>query len=150
MAWDSFTEVTDAIASALKDDAGLTELCTARWRRAQTVRKSLKLREEVSLTELPIIMITVPAMEVTRYPGGDFDRQYTIRLYCGFQQKAREKAVDELIEYEEKIEQALLNSAALKALVTDLITASSANDEGFNHPAYFLVKEFQVVVERQI
>jgi len=41
-------------------------------------------------------------------------------------------------------------SAALKALVTDLITASSANDEGFNHPAYFLVKEFQVVVERQI
>lgn len=149
MAWDSFVTVLDKIVDALKTDVNLTAFCKTLGKE-QTVRKGLKKREEILLTELPIIMLTVPQQTSEQAASGVLGKTYTLRLYCGFDESDRVKAVENLIKFEEFVEQALLNSATLNSAVALLVPGNSANDEGFFHPAYFLAKDFTVTVERLI
>lgn len=149
MAWDSFVTVLDKIVDVLKTDANLTAFCKTLGK-AQTVRKGLKKREEILINELPIIMLTAPQQTSEQAASGVLYKNYTLRLYCGFDEPDRVKAVDNLIKFEEFVEQALLNSTSLDSMVALLVLGNSANDEGFYHPAYFFAKDFTVTAERLI
>lgn len=149
MSWPSFTIVTDAIKVALQNDADLKAFCLTEWQRAQKVEKAFKKREEILQTDLPVILFTVPAQKTGYAAGRLLHRKYVIRCYAGFQQHDRVKAHDEIIRFEEFIEQALLKDATLNDLGILITPGDSANDEGFYHPTYFLAKDFEVLVERE-
>lgn len=148
MAWDSFTDMVGAILTALRGDAGITDFCRRNYQKPLTVRKGARKREEITLTELPLVMLTIPYQQSVYEGAQMIGRTYTLRAYCGFQQGDRERAVDELLKFEELLAEALLsvdmNDDAI--LVTP---GDSAYDEGFSHPYYFFLKEFRVMVERE-
>lgn len=148
MGWDSFTEVLDQIIKTLKDDAALTAFCKDTLGSSLTVNKALRQRVEVSLADLPISMITVPS-QTSEYVavGGRLERSYTIQLYCGFHEVDRVKAIDNIIRFEEYIEQAILNNQVLENMVDNITIGDSVNDEGVYHPVYFLIKNFTIEVE---
>lgn len=148
MAWGSFTDITDLVVAALAGYADLKTFCISNWKKPPAVRKFYKKREEVSLTELPLVMVTVPSQRSTPAAARLLYREYTLRLYCGFQEDDRGKAQDLIIKFEEFIEQALLIDAVLNAQNIEIEVGDSANDEGQLHPVYFIVKEFTILIER--
>lgn len=149
MPWSSFLNVLDQLIKALEGDTSLVAFCKDTLGRSLTVRKALTRREEVLLTALPIVMITVPSQSSEYVAiGGRIERSYTVRLYCGFQEKDRVKAVENLIRFEEYIEQAILNNQTLEDMVDNITIGDSGNDEGGYHPVYFLVKNFTIEIEQ--
>lgn len=150
MAWNSFTDVVDLIVSALKNNADLASFCTTNFKEALIVRKGIKRREEIGVHELPIVMVTVSGQQTSYGAGRLLYREYTVRFFCGFRQEDRTKAPDQVLKFEELIEQAVLTDAALNGDASSSTPGDSAYDEGFFHPVYFQVKEFKVMVERDI
>ncbi len=148
MAWDSFTEITAIIIGALQGDAELKDFCRSNYQKPLTVRKGVKRREEIALTELPLVMVTTPFQQSVYEGAQMIGRTYTLRAYCGFQQGDRERAIDELLRFEELLAQSLLSVDMSNDAI--LVTpGDSAYDEGFSHPYYFFLKEFRVMVERE-
>lgn len=150
MGWSSFTAITDLIKSALENSAALSSFCIVNFDRAQAVRKAFQKREEIPLTDLPLIIITSPSLRNEYGAGRLLYRTHGVRLYAGFQQEDRAQAQDNIIKFEENIEQALLNDAGLNAQNIEIYVGDSANDEGFFHPVYFLAKDFKVLVAREV
>lgn len=150
MAWNSFADVVDLIISALKNNADLASFCSTNFRKTLTVRKGVKRREEVREDELPMLMVTVAGQQPSYGAGRLLYREYTVRLFCGFKQDDRAKAPDQVLKFEEFIEQAVLTDDTLNGDASSSTPGDSAYDEGFFHPVYFQVKEFKVLVERDI
>jgi len=150
MVWSSFTDIVDAVATLLADDAGLAVLTADKWNSALTVTKAFKLRQEVKVTDMPLVMITVPGQTTEYGTARTLYRTYRLRLYCGFQQTDRVAAQEEAIKFEEAIEQAFFSSTALDGLGAIVKPGDSASDEGFYHPVYFFVKEIHILVERTV
>lgn len=150
MAWNSFADIVDLIISALKNNADLGAFCTANFKKTLAVRKGIKRREEIREDELPIVMVTVAGQNSTYAAGRLLYREYTVRFFCGFRQEDRTKATDQILKFEELIEQAVLTDEALNGDASSSTPGDSAYDEGFYHPVYFHVKEFKVLVERDI
>lgn len=150
MAWNSFADVVDLIVAALKANAELSAFCTANFRKALTVRKGIKRREEVREDELPIVMVTVAGQQTSYGAGRLLFREYAVRFFCGFKQDDRAKAPDQVLKFEELIEQSVLTDTALNGDASSSTPGDSVYDEGFFHPVYFQVKEFKVLVERDI
>ncbi|MFQ5737138.1 MAG: hypothetical protein ACE5GY_09820 [Thermodesulfobacteriota bacterium] len=150
MAWNSFKGIAALIPAALSGSSALNAFCASNYGKGLTVRMGLKRREEIVITELPVMMVTIPEQKTAYGVGGLVERVYTVRLYCGFQQDDRVKAQDNLIDIEELMEQALLNDAALGAADIIVEPGSSVNDEGSLHPVYFLLKDLLINTEQRI
>lgn len=150
MAWNSFADVVDLIISALKNNADLASFCSTNFKKTLTVRKGVKRREEVREDELPMLMVTVAGQQPSYGAGRLLLREYTVRFFCGFKQDDRTKAPDQVLKFEELIEQAVLTDDTLNGDASSSTPGDSAYDEGFFHPVYFQVKEFKVLVERDI
>lgn len=139
----SFTAVIDNLATTLTNSAALQAFCQAKWGKSVTVGKAFRQRTEIGLSDLPIILITRPA--VTKlFRIGARDGIHTVRLYAGIHQPDKLKALAEFIELEEKIDDALLapDSNILGAI--SLSPIASQNDEGEFHPVYFTVMEVEI------
>lgn len=143
----SFTTVINNIVTTLQNDAALTLFCKTKWSRTLSIKKSYKKREEISIQDLPKILITRPNLEKSFLIGAR-DGTHTVRLYVGFFQNDKRRALEELIELEEKIDDALTTPepAALGAI--SINPKASVNDEGEWHPAYFMVMDIEILHRR--
>jgi hypothetical protein len=150
MVWDSFTETTDKFIAALEDNADLGTFCITKYGKALSVKKMYKATTDVLSAELPLIMLTSPTQANEYVAARLLHRTHTVRLYCGLEQSDREKAQDELVDFEEYVEQAVLNDVNLNGPGVDIKFGSSTNDEGTAHPVYFITKDFLVLIERSI
>jgi hypothetical protein len=151
VAWISFNTDIEGIIKALAADADLKAYCLLKFQKEMDFRRVYKKRTEIHLSELPICMITRPSQETTRLTGGLANRDHNLRFYVGFKIDDKVEAQQILIELEERIEQAMFayddSSAADEILV---IPGDSANDEGHHHPVYFLVKDNEIITEREV
>ena len=150
MGWNSFADVFDLIVAALRNNADLAAFCSADFKKTLTVRKGVKRREEIREDELPIVMVSVAGQQSSYGAGRLLYREYAVRFFCGLKQDDRPKAPDQVLRFEELIEQAVLTDTALNGDASSSTPGDSAYDEGFYHPVYFMVKEFRVLVERDI
>lgn len=143
----SFVDVINNLVNTLQSDSTLDTFCREEWGKSLTIKKVFKKREEVGLTEFPLVMITRPQVSVEQENNIAYERKNTIRLYVGFHQPNREAALDEIIELEEMIEKALVQDMSVGGTVDMIIPGSSVNDEGYFHPVYFIAKEFEILKE---
>ena len=146
-AMTSFTLTTDNIRTTLEGDSALDSFCLSKWGKSLTVRKEFRNRAEVPTSDLPLIMITRPGTGRTDIIQGR-EWEHAVRLYCGFHQPDRTKAQDELVAFEELIEDALIADTMRGGTAIDTDPESTANDEGLYHPVYFMVMELKIIAER--
>jgi len=139
----SFTAVTDDIKITLESDAALNAFCTSRWGRSLTVKKAFRQRTEINMSEFPIALITRPEVE-KRFLIGARDATHTVRIYVGFKQTDPEAAQDDLVVLEELIDDALLADHTRGGTAMSTDPQASANDEGLNHPIYFMVMDVEI------
>ncbi len=147
----SFNTALDEIKAALGADAALNAFCTAKWGSGITVKRVFRQRIEIPISSLPIILMTRPEATPGSYMNGEREYRHIVRLYAGFHQSDAEKAQEELVEFEELIEDALLSfreSNRFPEGVEDILPGESVNDEGRKPPVYFLVKDIEVEARR--
>lgn len=142
----SFTEVIDNIKTTLEGNTALTTFCTTKWGKVATVLKSYRYRTEIHIDELPVILITRPSLDKTQVALGSKMRNgdNLVRLYIGFKQDDRTKALDEMIGLEEKIDDALMVDPFRGGKAESTLPTQSANDEGPVNSIYFTVMEINI------
>lgn len=139
----SFTNVIANIVTTLENDSALATFCNTKWGKALTVKKIFQRRTEVGLNDLPLILVTRPSVD-KEFLVGARDADNIVRLYAGFHQTDKEKAADEIIEFEEKIDDALMVDHIRGGYAKDTNPRASANDEGEYHPVYFIVMDVAI------
>lgn len=139
--------IMNNIVTTLQNDSALAAFCTTKWGKALKVMKVYKRRIEISAEDLPIILITRPQVE-KEFLVGARDVDNIIRLYAGFQQDDREKALDEIIEFEETIDDALLVDHTRGGNAINTAPKASVNDEGEYHPVYFIAMDVAIKQRR--
>ena len=137
----TFNDVIEELENNLLSYAPLNNFCSGKWSRSLTVQTSYVNRVEIPLNHLPIIVITRPSVEKS-FLINTRDGKHIVRLYCGFHQSERDKALQELVGFEENIDDALTKSIFEK--VMSLHPQASVNDEGKNHPNYFIVMDLLI------
>ncbi len=144
----SFKNVIDKIVKTLHDDASLNAYISAEFIKSLTIKKSFNKRAEVNVSDLPIIFITRPSLEKSFLVNSIRNNKNMVRLYAGFQQQDKRKALDNFIEFEEKIDNALVSvdPETLGAMI--IAPKASLNDEGMYHPVYFMVMEVEIQFRR--
>lgn len=140
---NSFSASLANLITLLQNNAALTAFCSAKWGKTLTVKASYRKRAEIKAGDLPLILITRPRVE-KRFQVGARDGSHTAYLYALFHQDDREKGPLELIEFEEKIDDALLSDPGLSGAAINTTPTESVNDEGKNHPSYCIVMELEI------
>jgi hypothetical protein len=118
--------------------APLRTFCTTNFNKELTVKKVFKHRTEIQLNEFPLVLITRPQRQY-EFAGEVARKKNIVYLYAGFRQEDREKALENSIEFEDLLEEAV-NTRATGDVPMAVSATDSANDEGMFHPVYFLVK----------
>jgi len=137
----SFNDALDAIKTTLEGDTALQSFCTSNFSAPLIVKRVFKRRTEISA--FPVILITRPEVKKMSLIGAR-DGIHTVRLYCGFHQPDKEKAQDNIIEFEELIDDALLAPEPAALYAMNIKPTASVNDEGMYHPHYFIVMDVEV------
>lgn len=140
----SFNDAIAQLITVLQNDSALAGFCSSRWGRSLTVKKVFKQRTEVSMNELPLCLITRPSVAYSFLSNTVRDGDHSVRLYLGFLQNDRRKALEEFVEFEEKVEDAFYANYTLNGTAINTTPESSINDEGKFHPVYFIVKEIKI------
>lgn len=143
----SFTTVIDNLATTLTNNSALAAFCSAEWGKTLTVIKAYRQRQEISLSDLPLILITRPAV-IKQFRIGARDGTHTVRLYAGFYQPDKTRALNEFIGFEEKIDDALLAADPNTIGAITISPLASQNDEGEFHPVYFTVMDAEITHRR--
>ena len=149
---NSFVDVVDVIVSKLLS-GNAASFALAKWGKALAVNKMFKHRTEIGLSELPLIMITRPEVVPDNWTLGEREYKHLLRFYFGFHQPDKSLAQDEIIQFEEAIEDDFLSykeSGSLPAGVWDIDSKAAINDEGYFHPVYFAVKDVEIFTARQL
>lgn len=140
----SFVNNINALKVRLENHAGLNTFCQNTFGKGLNVQKVFKHRTEVQLDDFPIVMITRPRKDIT-FAGEVSRKEQSVYLYAGFHQDDKEKALENSIEFEEYLEQAVLNKTQIQGDIPMAVSINdSANDEGMFHPVYFLVMHLKV------
>lgn len=142
----TFITVIDNTVTTLQNDSALTAFCSEKWGKTLTVQKEFRQRTEISLNQCPIIIITRPSVERIWLVGGAKELRHTVALYCGFYQDDRSKTLDESIEYEEKIIDALLADPMRDDNAIDTDPQASVYSEGENN-AHFIAIALQIICQ---
>jgi len=140
----SFTTVIDNIVTTLQNDAPLDAFCKSKWGKPISVKKIFKKRAELSIQNLPKILITRPLTEKSFLINTSRESKNTVRLYCIFYQTDKRKALNELIEFEEKIDDAILMQSSETLGAISINPKGSENDEGEWHPVYAIVMDVEI------
>lgn len=142
-------DIINNLKTTLETNASIASFCSTKWGKTLTVKKVLKKRTEITLDEFPIILITRPSVGKKSPCLGTKLRRtdQTIHLYCGFMQDDQTKSLDEIIEFEELLDDVLMLDPKRGGTATSSKLENSVNDEGMFHPVYFFVMD--VVIEYQ-
>jgi hypothetical protein len=133
--------------------SSLEDFADEQWGKSMTVKRCFKHREEVILSDLPIIMMTIPSIEGGTWRPAERDYTVIVRLYCGFCRQDREAAQSEVVSFHEAVEDVLLRMKEannLPAGVIDIDPKNCTTDEGYFHPVYFFVKDVEIDVVRTL
>ncbi len=144
----SFTDCLDRIKYDLDHGTALQSFITANFERNLQVRLAYKDREEINKAELPIILITRPEKVPKGLENtiGAF-QDHTVVMYIGFHCNDHSQGQRLLIQFEEQVEAAIMRDMTLNGYAICVIPGPSRNDQGANHPEYFIVKTFTVSQE---
>jgi len=142
---NSFTAIIDNIVTTLAGDAPLNDFCKQAFSRRLKVVKQLTPREDVTIDNYPLIMITRPEVDNDNHSASArADIIHTVKLYCGFRVgdsvASTKPHLDELIQFDEYIDQALLQSPLRGGLGLMTKIGKSVNDQGAQPPEYFTEK----------
>jgi len=140
----SFVPTLADIKTTLENDAELQAYAQTKWGKPVKVRKVFRKRNEIGLDELPVILITRPSRNAEEALTRRKDNLHTVSIYAGFRQENRELAPDQLLEFEELIESALMVDPSRGGTAADTAFQESVNDEGLFHPVYFQALGFQI------
>ncbi len=143
----SFADVINSLKEKLETNPTLSQFCADNWGRGITVKTVFKQRTEINTSDLPLILITRPSVQKA-FRIGVRDATHTIRLYCGFFEKDRRKALTNFVGFEEAIDDALLQINPDEIGAIEIRPTISINDEGIYHPVYFIVMEVEILHRR--
>jgi len=145
----SIKDATYNIKTVLAQDAALNAwIATTFPGKTLKVRKVFKRRQEVNTSDLPLIMITVPARRHKTETAGSRIFENTVTVYAGLCHNGdRELAPDLVDQFESLIEAAVLRDVTRGGYALNTHFAESSNDEGAFHPNYFSALEFLVFTE---
>ena len=140
----SFIDSINAIETRLKNFQPLKDFLQATFNKTLLVKKTVRDRTTVGQDEFPLVMITRPRIERVR-AGNSVNLDNSVFLYAGISQPDRNIALEQMIRYEELIEDAVLTRTDIPGdLGMVIVPGDSLNDEGLFHPHYFMVKHFTV------
>lgn len=145
----TFNDVLDRVKTLIENDSVLAAFCTEKWGRAPSASVRFRSRREIGFAELPLILITRPQVTNRERVRHGRSGRHTVRLYAGFMQKDPELGAAELVEFEEKIEDALTRDNPFSDLALEAAVGDSINDEGAQPPAYFTVMHLEVLFQRK-
>lgn len=146
----TFLDVMDRAKALLEGNADLQSFCLAKWNKALTAAIQFRSRREIAFSELPLVLITRPQVNDRQRVRAGREGRHTMRIYAGFTQTDAAAGARELIEFEEKIEDALTENNPFRDLCLEAEAGESVNDEGAQPPAHFLVMHIQVLFRRNI
>lgn len=140
----SFVNNINAIKIRLENHAGLNSFCQNTFGKTLNVQKVYKNRKEIQLDDLPIVMITRPRKALT-VSGEAPKKEQSVYLYAGFKQDDQEQALENSIQFEEYLEQAVIAKTQIQGdMGMAVFVDDTANDEGMFHPVYFMVMHLKV------
>jgi hypothetical protein len=141
----SFIDDLNAFVVRLENHAGLRDFIRSAFPgKNLTVMKTVRDRVEIQISDCPLVMMTRPTIQRVRQ-GNAVNLENAVFLYGGIHEPDRTKALDELIQMEELMEDAMLTKTDLpgdRGIV--VVPGDSVMDEGLYHPIYFVVKHFTV------
>ena len=141
-----FNDIIDDLVTALRSNTALNNFCKEKWGRIPIVKKMFKFRTEIQISDLPLIFVTRPDKKSQDVAiGGDREHENTVRLYCGFHQLNRDVGQEEMIEFEELTDDAVLLDRKRNNLAFDTNVTTTVTDEGYFHPVYFVVKDVLII-----
>lgn len=144
----TFLDVLDRTRTLLENNPNLSEFCLDRWGYGLTAEIGFRHRREIAFSELPLVLITRPQVTSRSRHRHGREGTHTMRLYAGFQNPDMSAGARELIEFEELIEDALTGSNPFRDLCLSAEVGDSANDEGAQPPAFFLVVQVNCLYRR--
>lgn len=138
----SFVTILRQIKNRLENDVDLQLFCQGSFGKNPTVGLKFRKRQEIKLQELPVIFITRPSR--SRGRDGDQLNDHRVSIYAGFLQNDAEQGLLDLVYFEEAIIAAIESDTTLEDMTEGVSDQDSLNDEGSNHPAYFLSIDFEI------
>jgi len=146
----SLKPVTDNIkATLLADTALLAWIATNFPGKQLRVVKAYKRRTEISVTDLPLIMIAAPKKRRAEGPIGGRRYESDVLTYAMFHFDGDRATAPDLTEqFESLVEDALLRDPRRGNTAVDTDFEDSANDEGISHPTYISVLQFKILTQR--
>jgi hypothetical protein len=144
----SFYPALVKLKEVLDSDADLTAFFMDKYGKAADVRLGFIRRTELTPAQLPVIMITRPRWGLGENQPGMAGRvPHLVMLYILIYQPDRTKALQEVVELEEYIDQAVNRRFEMDGLVSNTDTMKgSENDEGKQQPVYAIVKALEMTV----
>lgn len=144
-----FTEVLDRLKNVLVTNKNLQTLSMIAWKKQVAVKVMFRKRVEIPLSDMPVILITRPAVRDRDHVRDRQTARHTVRLYCGFVQNNHEAATAQQVDFEEAIDDALTKGNPLRDMALETNVTDSVNDEGYFHPTYFTVMDVEILHERK-
>lgn len=142
----SFTDVLDKLEEVLEQDADLKAFCNEKYGKDLSARRTVRQIDELPPEDFPLVMISRPRQKAKNLPGMQADVSHQVLLYIVFQQDEMDLALDEVIQIDELIDQALLRNLNLGGLAKNIDTSEgSENSEHAWHPVYAIVKGIMVI-----
>jgi hypothetical protein len=145
-----FNDALNSLAATLGADPGIAAFCSATFNGATlTVQRVFQDATEISLSQLPIMLMTRPHVTEGRYWNGVGEFTHLVRLYVLFHEPVIANVQDDLVYFDEVVEAAILsyrNAGQFPAGVLDIRPGSSTNDEGKRNADnnYKFVKEVEI------
>ena len=141
----SFKEVINFIIRNRLNNPALLAYCRSAWGKDLKIKKTIRKRFEISTAEMPIIQIARPQISSDQENNLAYEREHTVSFYCLFHQPNIDLAFDQIIEFEEMIDLAVLGpDRTFGELIDHIDPGPSVNDEGKFHPVYCIVKDYKV------
>lgn len=139
----SVFDALKALKNTLETDPALSSFAMHDFYRELSVRLAYRNRDELNVGDLPVIIITRPRV-TKQFRTGVVDGDHTVMMYMVFTQEDREKATEELITFEELVDDAIRSNNTLNGTAINVTPVESVNDEGKNHPIYCIVTELTI------
>jgi hypothetical protein len=137
----SFISTLAKIKQIIDEDENLQAFVSGNFDRPLSVRITYKERLEINKSELPVIIMTRPEKALNELNGtvGAF-QNHTVLMYIGFHCHNQLTGQIMLIQFEELVEAAIMKNQNAEGVNVNFTPGPSRNDQGANHPEYFLVK----------
>jgi hypothetical protein len=152
----AFNDALNSIAATLAADPGIAAFCSSTFNgNSLTVERVFQDATEISLSQLPIMLMTRPHVTEGRYWNMVGEFTHLVRLYVLFHEPVIANVQDELVEFDELVEAAIVtyrNAGVFPDGVLDIRPGASTNDEGKKNADnnYAFVKEIEIDERRDL